>query len=711
MSSHHYHPGSIQTIGLVALGVLLTIGCADKSDLTPPVAGVIPRADTLFGDVRGDNYHWLRDRSDPAVIEYLDAENRYTERVMKPTKRLQAKLYKELVGRIKETDMAVPEKKGDYYYYSRIEEGQQYPIYCRKEGSLEAEEQILLDQNELAKGKEQLALGVYRISPDHRLLAYSTDTTGGESFSLSVKDLSTGESLADKIEKTYYSVEWTNDNRTIFYSTLDEAMRPYKVFRHALGTDPGEDELVYHEEDEAFHLSFSKSRSEDFLLITLESMTTTEVRYLPADEPTGKFQVIHPRQHEMEYYAEHLGDDFYIMTNDGAKNFKVVKAPVQDPSRKNWQEVLPHREAVKVDGLDAFRDHLVVYERVNGLKQIRVVNIADQEVRYVDFPEPVYTFWAGKNPEFNTNILRFSYTSLVTPRSVYDYNMDSGTRELLKQYEVLGGYDPADYQSERISAKAPDGTPVPISLVYRKGMVRDGTSPLLLYGYGAYGSSREPTFSSNRLSLLDRDFIYAIAHIRGGGEMGRYWYEEGKLLQKKNTFTDFIACAEHLIAEGYTSSDRLVISGGSAGGLLMGAVTNMRPDLFKVVIAKVPFVDVLNTMLDASIPLTVIEYEEWGNPNEKDYYDYIKSYSPYDHVEAKAYPNMLITAGLNDPRVQYWEPAKWTAKLRALKTNENRLLLKTEMGKGHFGASGRYDYLRDVAFDYAFIFDVLGVRK
>lgn len=714
MLSYRYFLASLPTIGLVTLGLLLTSGCADKGDVAPPVAKVIPKADTLYGDIRVDNYHWLRKKTDPAIIEYLEAENEYTEQVMKPTKRLQEKLYKEIVGRIKETDLSVPEKKGVYYYYTRTEESQQYPIYCRKKGSLDAKEEVLLDQNELAEGREQLALGAYKISPNHQLLAYSIDTTGGEIFSLFVKDLNTGELLADRIDNVYYSAEWANDNRTIFYSTLDEAKRPFKLFRHPLGTDPQEDELVFHEKDEAFHLSFSKSRSEDFLMITLGSMTTTEVRYLKADDPTGRFKVLHPRQHELEYHAEHLGDVFYIMTNDGAKNFKVVKAAVKDPSRKNWQEVLPHREAVKVDGLDAFKNHLVVYERESGLKKIRVINIADQEFHYVDFPEPVYTFQATGNPEFDTSLLRFNYTSLITPRSVYDYDMDARSRELLKQYEVLGGYDPADYQSERISAEAPDGTTIPISLVYRKGMVKDGSNPLLLYGYGSYGASielTEPTFSSNRLSLLDRGFIYAIAHIRGGGEMGRYWYEDGKLLHKKNTFTDFIACAAHLIASDYTSRDRLAINGSSAGGLLMGAVTNMRPDLFKVVIAKVPFVDVLNTMLDATIPLTVIEYEEWGNPTEKEYYDYIKSYSPYDNVEAKAYPNILITAGLNDPRVQYWEPAKWTAKLRALKTDNNRLLLKTEMGKGHFGASGRYDYLRDVAFDYAFIIDVLGLKK
>jgi len=506
-------------------------------------------------------------------------------------------------------------------------------------------------------------------------------------------------------------VEWGNDNKTIFYTTLDEAKRPYKLYRHILGTAQEEDEMVYQESDEAFYLSISKTRDKEYLIMTLGSMTTTEVRYLKADLPKDNFQVIHPRQHEMEYYVAHHSDKFYIMTNDEAKNFKLMEVSVTDPSKKNWKEVIPHSDSVKIDGMDVFRNHLVVYEREKGLKKIRITNLMDSQVHYVDFPEPVYTYWRSRNPDFNTNMLRFNYTSLVTPRSVFDYNMDTKTRELKKQYEVLGGYDPSLYQSERIFAKASDGTMVPLSLVYRKGMVKDGNNPLLLHGYGSYGISQEPTFSSNRLSLLDRGFVYAMAHVRGGGEMGRYWYEDGKLLKKKNTFTDFIACAEHLIAEKYTSSNKLVIYGGSAGGLLMGAVTNMRPDLFKAVIADVPFVDALNTMLDPSIPLTVIEYEEWGNPNEEEYYDYMKSYSPYDNVEAKDYPNMLITAGLNDPRVQYWEPAKWTAKLRALKTDKNILLLKTKMGEGHMGASGRYDYLKDIAFEYAFIFDLFGIEE
>ena len=702
---------SFFVIVLFNLILLWIPGFTAEQDVPPPVAKVISKPDTLHGDVRIDDYFWLREKSNPEVIKYLEAENEYTEAVMKQTEEFQKLLYEELVGRIKETDLSVPEKIDDYYYYSRTEEGEQYPIYCRKKESLNAEEEILLDQNALAEGYDYFEIGAFEISTDHQLLAYSVDTTGSETFTLYVKDLNAGGLLKDEIKNIYYYVEWGNDNKTIFYTTLDEAKRPYKLYRHILGTAQEEDEMVYQESDEAFYLSISKTRDKEYLIMTLGSMTTTEVRYLKADLPKDNFQVIHPRQHEMEYYVAHHSDKFYIMTNDEAKNFKLMEVSVTDPSKKNWKEVIPHSDSVKIDGMDVFRNHLVVYEREKGLKKIRITNLMDSQVHYVDFPEPVYTYWRSRNPDFNTNMLRFNYTSLVTPRSVFDYNMDTKTRELKKQYEVLGGYDPSLYQSERIFAKASDGTMVPLSLVYRKGMVKDGNNPLLLHGYGSYGISQEPTFSSNRLSLLDRGFVYAMAHVRGGGEMGRYWYEDGKLLKKKNTFTDFIACAEHLIAEKYTSSNKLVIYGGSAGGLLMGAVTNMRPDLFKAVIADVPFVDALNTMLDPSIPLTVIEYEEWGNPNEEEYYDYMKSYSPYDNVEAKDYPNMLITAGLNDPRVQYWEPAKWTAKLRALKTDKNILLLKTKMGEGHMGASGRYDYLKDIAFEYAFIFDLFGIEE
>jgi oligopeptidase B len=702
---------SWSTLFLFSLIFVCFSTCIAQQSITPPVAKIVPKADTLFGDIRIDNYFWLRDRANLEVMKYLETENSYTEAVMKPTEEFQEQLYKELLGRIKETDLSVPEKIDDYYYYTRTEEGKQYPINCRKKGSLEASEEILLDQNALAVGHKYLEVGVFKISPDHQLLAYSVDTTGSEAYTLYVKDLNTGKLLGDEIPNTYYSSEWANDNKTIFYTVLDEAKRPYKLYRHTLGTKPMEDVVVYFEPDQAYELSLMKTKSKEYLLMNLESETTSEVHYLKADHPTEDFKVIHPRQHEMEYSVDQHGDKFFIVTNEGAKNFKLVEAPVSDPSLGNWKEVIPYSDSVKIDDIDLFKNHLVVYERERGLKRIHVLNLTTNEGHYVDFPEPVYTFWQARNPDFNTNLLRFNYTSLITPRSVFDYNMDTKTRELKKQDEVLGGYDPSLYQSERVFAKAEDGTMIPISLVYKKGMVKDGKNPLFLYGYGAYGISSEPSFSSNHLSLLNRGFIYAIAHVRGGGEMGRYWYDDGRLLHKKNTFTDFIACAEQLIAEEYTTNDKLVINGVSAGGLLIGAVNNMRPDLFKIVIAEVPFVDVLNTMLDPSLPLTVIEYEEWGNPTNKEYYDYMKSYSPYDNVEAKNYPNMLITAGLNDPRVSYWEPTKWTAKLRAKKTDQNRLLLKTKMESGHFGATGRYDYLRDVAFEYAFIFDVLGIKK
>lgn len=676
--------------------------------LSPPVAKTDPKVDIVHNEKRVDNYFWLREKSNREVIEYLEAENKYTEAMMQHTKDFQEQLYQELLGRIKETDLSVPEKMGDYYYYTRTEEGKQYPIYCRKKESLEAEEEILLDQNALAEGHEYLEIGVYKISPNHQLLAYSTDTTGGESYTLCIKDLDTGQLLADQIPNTYYSVEWANDNQTLFYTILDAAKRPYKLYRHQLGSDPTADTLIYHETDESFFLDVSKTRSRAYLLMELENINTSEVYYLEADQPTGDFKLISPRQPELEYSIEHHSDRFLIVTNADAVNFKLMRVSVDNPSRENWEEVIPHREAVKLDGVSAFQNYLVIAEREDGLQKIRVRNLITDAEHPVDFPEPVYTVRQGRNPEFSTNTFRFNYTSMITPMSVFDYEMDDRTRALKKQDEVLGGYDSSLYESERIFAEAADGTAIPISLVYKKGLVKNGGSPLLLYGYGSYGINSEPYFSSNRLSLLNRGFIYAIAHIRGGEEMGRTWYENGKLLHKRNTFTDFIACAEHLVAGKYSATDKLVIQGGSAGGLLMGAVTNMRPELFEIVIAKVPFVDVVNTMLDASIPLTVIEYDEWGNPNEKVFYDYIKSYSPYDNIEAKTYPHILVTAGLNDPRVHYWEPAKWTAKLRALKTEDNRLLLKTEMGAGHGGPSGRYDYLREIAFEYAFIFDLLG---
>ncbi len=697
-------------VSLFWLFLPLFAGCATVGP-RPPVAKIVPHSTTIHGKVRTDNYHWLRNRDSKDVIAYLEAENAYTQAMMKHTAGLREELYKEMKGRIKETDLTVPTRMDDYYYYTRTFEGKQYRVHCRKHGSLDAEEEVLLDQNELAKGRKYFRIGRFKVSPNHKLLAYSVDSSGNETYTLRVKDLQTGELLPDEVPNTYYSLEWGNDNSTLFYTVLDHAKRPYRLYRHRLGTDASEDQLVYQEDDEAYHLRLSKTRSRRFLLMSMESQITSEVRFLDADRPFSEFRTIHPRQHAMEYSVENHGDQFYIVTNDDAINFKLVKTQVDNPSKKHWTEVIPHRPDVKLDGVDAFRDHLAIYEREGGLRRLRIRRLPDGRQYDVEFREPVYTFFPTGNQEFDTTTLRYSYTSLVTPRSVFDFDMNTRARVLKKQDEVLGGYDPSRYQSERLLATAKDGTPVPISLVYRKGMVRNGRTPTLLYGYGSYGASMDPYFSSNRVSLLDRGFIFAIAHIRGGGEMGRPWYENGKLLHKRNTFTDFIACAEHLVHEHYTSPQHLAIMGGSAGGLLMGAITNMRPDLVKAVIAKVPFVDVINTMLDDSIPLTVIEYEEWGNPNKKAYYDYMMTYSPYDNVEAKGHPNMLITAGLNDPRVQYWEPAKWTAKLRALKTDDSVVLLKTNMGAGHGGASGRYDKFRETAFEYAFLLDTLGVSN
>ena len=679
---------------------------------SPPVAKVVPVSTTLFGDTRTDPYAWLRDRNDPDTIQYLEAENAYTKVMMKSTEELQAKLYTEMLGRIKQTDLSVPVKREEFFYYTRTAEGKQYAIYCRKKGSLEAAEEILLDGNILGEGQKYFRVGNFAVSPNHRLLAYSVDFEGDETYTILVKDLDTGTLLSDEIPNTYYSLEWANDNRTFFYTTLDAAKRPHQVYRHTLGEK--ENPLIYHEEDQRYTLAVDKTSSRAYILINIESPLTSEVRYVSSERPYEPFQTVLPRVHEVEYdLTHHLGQDsdsFYIRTNDNAKTFRVVRAPVSDPSRPNWQDFLPKRDRVTVESVHAFREYLAIEERDRGLSQIRIHYFPTGEVHNIEFPEPVYSAGLGSNEEFDTQVVRFHYTSLVTPACVFDYDMRTRQLELKKQQEVLGGYDPAQYQSERVYAKSPDGTEVPISIVYKKSFRRDGSAPMLLYGYGSYGISIDPTFSSDRLSLLDRGMVYAIAHIRGGGDLGKPWHEDGRMFVKRNTFSDFIASAEYLIAEKYTSHDRLAIMGGSAGGLLMGAVTNLRPDLFALVVANVPFVDALNTELDATLPLTVGEWEEWGNPAEKQYYDYIKSYAPYENVEAKAYPTILVTAGLNDPRVSYWEPAKWVAKLRALKKDNRLLLLKTEMGSGHFGASGRYERWKEIAFNYAFILHALGLE-
>ncbi|WP_414562589.1 MULTISPECIES: S9 family peptidase [unclassified Anabaena] len=677
----------------------------------PPVAEQQPYVLELHGDRRIDKYFWMRDLENPQVIAYLEAENAHTAAMMQHTEALQTQLYNEMLARIKETDLSVPYRKDEYYYYSRTEEGKAYPIHCRKKGSLEATEEVLIDENELAQEHEFFELGVFAISPNHQILAYSFDTSGSEQYTLYFLDLNTYQLYPETIPETYFSFAWGNDNQTGFYTKIDDANRPYQLFRHTLGTAANQDVLLYEETDDIYHLYVGETRSQAYIMMHLQSSITTEVHYLDANNPQSELQIIRPRTTGIEYSVEHHNDNFYIVTNDAATNFKLVKTPVAEPSLENWQTIIPHRDDVLLLDVSLFANHLVIYERKGGLPTARVQNLSTGEENDILFPEPTYEFYEGNNPEFNTKILRFHYTSFITPASVFDYNMETNERELKKQTEVLGGYDKTQYQSEWLMATAPDGTNIPISIVYKQGMQKDGKNPLLLTGYGAYGSSYPASFSSTRLTLLDRGVVCAIAHIRGGEEMGRKWYEDGKFLQKKNTFTDFIACGEYLINQGWTASDRLAITGGSAGGLLMGAVINMRPDLFKVVVANVPFVDVVTTILDTSLPLSAMEWEEWGNPNDKVYYDYMKSYSPYDNVESKDYPDLLITAGLNDSRVKYWEPAKWTAKLREMKTDNHILLLKTNMGAGHSGASGRYESLRELAFEYAFILDRLGLGK
>ena len=675
----------------------------------PPMAERKTKTTEIHGYKVVDDFFWLREKSNPQVTAYLEAENAYTEAAMKHTAALQEKLYNEMVGHIKETDENVPYRQGDYFYYSRTVKGMQYPIYARKRGSTEAKEEITLDLNEMAKGLKFLGLGAYAVSDDGNYLAYSTDTTGYRQYKLQIKDLRSGQLLPDSVERVG-SVMWATDNKTIFYSTEDAVTkRSDKFFRHVMGTDKSD--LVFEDKDELFDVYGGRTRDKKMILIASGSKTSTEYLYIPADSPTDAPKVILPREADHEYSVDHRDGLFYIRTNQGAKNFRLVTAPVANPGKANWKEIIAHRPAVKIDDVDLFANHLVVSELEGGLQHIRITNLKTNKSHRLTFPEPVYTAFVSTNREYNTPVLRFGYQSLVTPSSVFDYDMEKQTRVLLKQTEVPGGFDRNNYQSERVFATASDGTKIPMSVVYRKGTKMDGKAPLLLYGYGSYGASITPNFSSNRLSLLDRGVIYVITHIRGGGEMGEEWRDAGRMMKKMNTFTDFIASAEYLVKNKYTSSDRLVIQGGSAGGLLMGAVTNMRPDLFKAVVSQVPFVDVLNTMLDATLPLTTSEYIEWGNPNEKAAYDYMAKYSPYDNITKASYPAQLIKVSLNDSQVPYWEGAKFVAKMRVLKTDDNPLLLKTNMGAGHGGSSGRYDYLREVAFDYAFMLWQMGLSE
>ena len=679
----------------------------------PPVAKRVPHVHKAHGDERPDDYHWLRNREDPDVTAYLEAENAYADAVMEPLRPLQEKLYAEILSRIQETDLSVPVPHGPFLYYSRSVEGLQYPIHCRRTPEEGSPEQVLIDENLLAEGEDYCSLGALEVSPDHRLLAWSLDLEGDEEHVLRIRDLETGGDYPEAIPGTYYGVAWASDNRTVFYTTLDDSQRPWQVWRHRLGTDPAADVMVHQEDDDRFFCSVERTRSGGFIVLDLRSAVTSETRLLPADEPEGTFTVLEPRRQDVEYGIEHHGERFFILSNDGAPNFRLVEAPVADPRPDRWQELIPHSADVKLEGMAAFARHLVVLERAEAVRRLRVIDLAGGGDHLIEQPEAVCRVGMPEedNPEFDRSTLRYMYTSLVTPQSIYDYELDTRERTLLKQEPVLGGYDPEQYETHRLWATAADGTRVPISLVARKGTPVDGSAPCVLYGYGSYEASSDPRFSSLRLSLLDRGFVWAIGHIRGGGEMGRAWYEAGKLKHKANTFTDFIACAEHLIAEGWTASERLAIFGGSAGGLLVGATVNLRPDLFRAAVAEVPFVDVVSTISDPTLPLSVIEWEEWGDPADPEYYATIKSYSPYDNVRPVRYPDLFVTAGLNDPRVSYWEPAKWVARLRATAEPGTKVLLRTEMGAGHSGPSGRYDAWRKDAEIFAFLLDAVGIKE
>jgi oligopeptidase B len=691
-----------------ALVFAMTLVALSAVAQTPPVAKKVPKPVTLHGETLVDDYGWLRDKKSADTLAYLEAENAYADALTKPTEKLQKQLYDEMLGRIKQTDINVPYRKNGWLYYSRTVEGKQYPIFARKKGSVDAKEEILLDVNLLGQGKKYMSVGAMNVSDDSNILLYTTDDNGYRQYKLHVKDLRTGkvtENLAERIT----SLEWAKDNKTFFYTTENDAKRSNRAFRQVLGGSAVE---LFEEKDELYDVYFDRSRSGDWLFLISDSKTTSETRLIPAAKPDSTPVVMIPRKTDHKYYADHRGDRFYIHTNDAGINYRVATAPVNDYAQKNWKELVPYRKPVRIESIDLFANHMVVRLREGGLSHLEIHDLRDngKAPHRVSFPETAYAVFPGSNAEFDTNVYRYTYQSFITPSSVYDYDLDSRKQTLLKRTEVLGGYDPAKYKVERFFAPAPDGAQVPVTLVYRKDLNPKGRNPLLLYAYGSYGSSQAPTFASNRFSLVDRGVVYALANIRGGGEMGKEWHEQGRMMSKKNTFTDFIAVAEHLVKQGYTSPDKLAISGGSAGGLLMGAVINMRPELFKAVMAYVPFVDVINTMSDPTLPLTTQEYIEWGNPNDKAAYLYMKSYDPYLNVEKKKYPAMLVRTSLNDSQVGYWEAAKWVAKLRAHKTDDNVLLLRTNMGAGHGGASGRYDKLRDDAADYAWLLTTLGVR-
>ncbi len=696
---------------LFIAAILIFSGCVDNNNtMKPPVAKKINKELTAHDHTRIDPYYWLNERENQEVISYLEAENAYTSAMLKHTEEFQTELYDEIVGRIKQTDMSVPYKRNGYYYYSRYEEGKEYPVYCRKKGNLEADEEIMLNVNEMAEGYSYFQVGGISVSHNNKIIAYGVDTVSRRKYTIHFKDLESGEIYDDAIQNTTGYAPWAADNKTVFYTRKDEVtLRADKIYKHVLGEEPEADPMIYHEEDETFGTGVSLSKSMEYLMIGSFSTLSTEYRFLNSSKPDGEFKVFQARQEKLEYFVSHYKNKFYIRTNLDAKNFRLMETPLVKTGMKYWKEVIPHREDVLLEDYDVFNKYLALQERINGLTEIRILSHNGKKDFYIEFEEQTYLVYLSTNLDFDTDLLRYGYTSMTIPNSVYDYNMKTGDAKLLKRQEVVGGYDPDEYFAERLFATASDGAKVPISLVYKKGIAKDGSNPTVLYGYGSYGSSMDPYFSSVRLSLLDRGFVYAIAHVRGGEEMGRWWYEDGKLLKKKNTFTDFISCAEFLIAEKFTSSEKIFAMGGSAGGLLVGAVVNMRPELFKGVIAAVPFVDVVTTMQDESIPLTTGEYDEWGNPNEKEYYEYMLSYSPYDNVEAKDYPAMLVTTGLHDSQVQYWEPAKWVAKMRDMKTDDKLLVLWINMDYGHGGASGRFQRYKEVALEYAFMIDQAGL--
>jgi oligopeptidase B len=694
-----------------------------KTAIPPPVAEKVAHEFKENGGSRVDNYYWMKlsdeqknavqkDEQTQKVLTYLTAENDYLKASLAHTDSLASKIYREIVGRIKQTDESVPYKNNGYWYYQRYEEGKEYPVYCRKKGTLEAAEEILLDQNELAKGHDYYSIGDLSVSDDNKLLAYSEDSVSRRRYTIYVKDLTSGKFVGAPIANTEGEATWANDNKTFFYTRKDSmTLRSRWIIRHKLGMDPSKDQPVYEEKDETFYTGIYKTKSNKFLVIWSGSTLTNDYQILDASKPDGKFASFSPRERGLEYSIDHYRDKFYVVTNLDAINFRLMETPDTKTARANWKEKIAHRPDTLLQGIEIFKDYMVLSERARANTLMRVVDQNTGAKHYLNFGEPAYTVFPSVNYEFDTDLVRYGYSSLTTPQSTYDYNMKTKERVLLKQQEVVGGYDPSNYQTERVWATADDGTEIPMSIVYKKGLVKDGSNPTLIYGYGSYGSSTNPTFSITRLSLLDRGFVYAIAHIRGGQEMGRQWYDDGKMFKKKNTFTDFIDCSEFLIDERYTNPDKLFALGGSAGGLLMGAIVNMRPELYKGVIAKVPFVDVITTMMDTSIPLTTGEFDEWGNPSNPESYMYMLEYSPYDQVKPQSYPNMMVTTGLHDSQVQYWEPAKWVAKLREMKTDNNKLLLRTNMETGHGGASGRFKAYKEVAQEWAFIVDLAGISE